>query len=42
MKNLIEKILPHDLWNISGDFGKVNEDSFYEKTDVYEINSHCN
>ena len=33
MKDLAEKIILNDIWNISGSFGRVRPDS----TDTYEI-----
>lgn len=35
--SLIKKILSHDIWNISGDFGKVKTDSLKYVTDLYEL-----
>ena len=37
--NLIEKVLSHDIWNISGDFGRIKTDSFEYATEVCEIKS---
>lgn len=37
MKNLIEKLLQDDIWNISGSIGKIHTDKLECRTDVYEI-----
>lgn len=37
--DLIEKILAQDIWNISGNFGRVETDSFEGATDIYAVKS---
>lgn len=39
--NLIQKMLKQDIWNISGDFGRVKTDNFECATDIYKIKSRC-
>ena len=36
-----EKILSYDIWNISGDFGRVKTDDFEYATETYRIKSKC-
>ena len=39
--SLTEKILSYDIWNISGDFGRVKTDDFEYATETYRIKSKC-
>lgn len=35
--NLIEKILPYDVWSISGDFGRIKADKLTHSTKEFEL-----
>ena len=39
MTTLAQKLLSHDLWNISGNFGKYTADAFHSKNDLLEVNA---